>query len=147
MTIAKWRPFDDIMGAHDEIGKFLEDFFDGKNRKPEEKFNWQPRVDIAETQNSIVVKADIPGMTREDIKITLSDNILTISGDKKIERDETTENYHRLERVFGKFARRFYIPTGIDSEKIAASYKDGVLFVKLPKVMEERTKEIPISVE
>ncbi|MCD6531460.1 Hsp20/alpha crystallin family protein, partial [bacterium] len=76
-----------------------------------------------------------------------ADNVLTISGEKKIERDEKKENYHRVERVFGSFSRSFYIPTNVDPNKISAKYNNGVLEVRLPKKEEAKTKEIPISVE
>ena len=149
MALVRRRPFEDLMNMQDELGRFFDEFFGERNpvRRGEETSAWIPRVDISENDEEIVVHADAPGMSKNDIKITLNDNVLSISGEKKIERDEKKENYHRIERVFGSFHRSFYIPTNVESEKISASYKDGVLQVKLPKKEEAKPKEIPVKVE
>jgi len=150
MALVRWRPFEDLMNITDELHRFFEDFFGERlpvRRSSEESPAWIPRVDIAETDDEIIVRADIPGMEKDEIKVTLSDNILTISGEKKIERDEKRENYHRVERVFGSFSRSFYIPTNVEADKIKASYKNGVLEVVLPKKESAKPKEIPVEVE
>ena len=150
MAIVRWRPFEDLLNMQDEMSRFLDSFFGERapaRRAEESQSSWLPRVDISESENEILVRADAPGMSKDDIKITMSENVLTISGEKKIERDEKKENYHRIERVFGSFQRNFYIPSNVDAEKINASYKDGVLSVALPKKEEAKPKEIPVHVE
>lgn len=149
MALVRWRPFEDLMSIQDELGRFFDEFFGERLpvRTGKESPAWIPRVDISEKDDEIVVRADIPGMSKDDIKITLADNVLTISGEKKLERDEKKENFHRVERIFGSFQRSFYIPTNVDASKIAAAYKNGVLEVKLPKKEEAKPKEIPVKVE
>ena len=149
MALVRRQPFEDLMDMRDELGRFFDEFFGERlpARRGEGNPSWAPRVDISENDEEIILKADTPGMSKDDIKITLNDNVLSVSGEKKIERDEKKENYHRIERVFGSFHRSFYIPTNVDSEKISASYKDGVLEVRLPKKEEAKPKEIPVKVE
>ena len=152
MAIVRWRPFEDLMNIEEEISRFFDEFFGSRvpasaAQQREGSPAWVPRVDISETEDEIIVRADIPGMKKEDIKVTLADNVLTISGEKKIERDEKKENYHRVERVFGTFSRSFYIPTNVDASKITAKYNNGVLEVRLPKKEEAKPKEIPVNVE
>ena len=149
MALVRWRPFEDLLNMHDELSRFFDDFFGERlpARQSKEGASWIPRVDISENDDEIIVHADIPGMEKDNIKITLTDNVLSISGEKKIERDEKKANYHRVERVFGSFQRSFYIPTNVDASKISASYKNGVLEVKLPKKEEAKPKEIPVKVE
>ncbi|RKZ32975.1 Hsp20/alpha crystallin family protein [bacterium] len=148
MAITRWRPFEDLMNIEDEISKFFDDFLGQKlQTRRQAREGWIPRVDISENDDEITVRADIPGMKKEDVKITLSENVLTISGDKRVERDEKKDNYHRIERLFGKFSRSFYIPTNVDPANISAKYNNGVLEIKLPKKEEAKPKEIPIEVE
>ncbi len=150
MALVRWRPFDDLMSLQEEVSRFFDEFFGERLpvwRSEEAPSAWIPRVDISETDEEILVRADVPGMEKDDIKITLSDNVLTISGEKKVERDEKRENFHRVERVFGSFKRSFYIPTNVDPNKITASYKNGVLTIRLPKKEEAKPKEIPVQVE
>ncbi|MCD6595390.1 Hsp20/alpha crystallin family protein [bacterium] len=156
MAITRWKPFEDLMSAQNEVSRFFDEFF-GKRfegitpssarRTEDGAIDWIPRVDISETDDEIIVKADAPGMEKDNVKITLSENVLTISGEKNAEHEEKKKNYHRVERVFGSFTRSFYIPTNVDSSKIKASYENGVLTVKLPKKEEAKPKEIPIEVE
>ncbi len=150
MAIVRWRPFEDFMSVQDEMSSFFDNFFGRRlptKRMADSQTAWLPRVDISENEDEILVKADVPGITKEDIKITLSDNVLSISGEKKTERNEEDENYHRVERVFGSFERNFYIPKNVDAAKISAKYTDGVLAVSLPKKEEAKPKEIPVDVE
>ncbi len=153
MAITRLKPFEDLMSVQDEVSRFLDEFLGTRfassiaKRSEESTIDWIPRVDISETDDEIIVKADAPGMKKDDIKVTLSENVLTISGEKKAEREDKKKNYHRIERVFGSFTRSFYIPTNVDSSKIKASYENGVLTVTLPKKEEAKPKEIPIEVE
>ncbi len=108
--------------------------------------SWAPAVDISEKDEAVFVRAEVPGMNKEDIKLTVHDGTLTISGEKKQEKTDEKENYYRTERSFGSFCRTFSLPTSINSGEIKANYKEGILMVELPKVEEAKPKEIAIDV-
>jgi len=108
---------------------------------------WGPSVDISENENEIVVVAEVPGMKRENINISIQDNVLTLKGEKKRESDENEENYHRIERSYGVFERSFSLPSVIQTDRVTASYKNGVLSIKLPKAEEAKPKQIDIAVK
>ena len=111
-----------------------------------ERGTWAPAVDIHETEDSYVVKADLPGMNKDDIKVDLRDNTLTISGEKKFEEKASKDNYIRMERAYGTFVRSFTLPPNVDAQKIQAKFKDGVLELTLPKKEDAKPKQISINV-
>lgn len=106
---------------------------------------WAPRMDIVETEGAYEIEVDLPGVPREDIKLTLENRTLTISGEKKDELEEKKAEAHRVERFFGRFSRSVHLGKDVDSEKVEASYKDGVLKVCVPKQEEAKAREITIS--
>ena len=106
-----------------------------------------PDVDIYETENDLVIELDVPGLKKDDIKISVQDGILVISGEKKIERDEKKKNYMIVERCFGKFERAFNLPDYVDAEKIKAKYENGVLVINIPKKEEKKKKVIDVKIE
>ena len=106
---------------------------------------WMPAVDVQETDTSFVFHAELPGLTKKDIEITLEDNLLTLSGERQFDDREEGRNYHRIERAYGKFSRSFSLPTQVDSSKVAASFKDGILEVEVPKSEEAKPRRIEIS--
>jgi HSP20 family protein len=108
---------------------------------------WMPSVDIYETPDQVVLKAELPGLTREDIDINVRNNTLTLRGERKFEREVKEENYLRIERAYGSFQRSFTLPATIQQDKIKAVFKDGVLEVSLPKAEEARPKQIKIDVK
>lgn len=108
---------------------------------------WVPCLDVSETKNNIVVKAEVPGMDAKDIDISLVGNALTIKGEKKQEREEKDENYHRIERSYGAFSRSVRLSQDVQSDKIKANFENGVLKITLPKSEEAKAKEIKIRVE
>lgn len=108
--------------------------------------NWAPAVDVSEKEEAVYVRAEVPGMSKDDIKLTVHDGTLTISGEKKQEKTDEKENYYRTERSFGSFCRTFSLPSTIKAEDIKANYKDGVLTIEMPKVEEAKPKEISINV-
>jgi HSP20 family protein len=122
-------------------------FFDdwGLTSVFDEDKEWVPAFDIAENEKDYVVTAELPGMDIKDVDITISEGILTVKGEKKHEKEENTEGYHRIERRFGSFSRSFRIPGKIETEKVDANYKDGVLKVLLPKAEGTETKKIEIK--
>ncbi|MBI4429670.1 MAG: Hsp20/alpha crystallin family protein [Ignavibacteriales bacterium] len=108
---------------------------------------WTPAVDITEQDNEYVVKAELPGVHKDDVKITLESNILTIRGEKKQEENVKSENYHRFERSYGSFQRSFKLPATVKASDIDAVYKDGILTVTLPKAEEAKPKQIEVKVK
>jgi HSP20 family protein len=108
---------------------------------------WTPACDIYETDNEIVVKAELPEVKKEDVRVTLENNVLTIRGERKFEEETKKENYHRVERSYGEFARSFTLPTFIDPNKINAEFKDGLLRVTLAKREEAKPKQVEVKVK
>jgi HSP20 family protein len=107
---------------------------------------WSPAVDIREREDAYLVELELPGLTKDDVKITMENNILTIQGEKKHEKEEKRGDYHRTERVYGSFQRSFTLPSSVKNDKIEAQYKNGILTVSLPKVEEAKPKAIEVKV-
>jgi HSP20 family protein len=153
MAITRWRPFRDFLTIQDEMNRLFDDFFGrsagsiGPATRTEWEEAWSPSVDVSETKDNVIVNAEIPGMSKEDVKVTVQDNILTLSGEKKQEKEEKNGSYHRIERSYGSFRRSFTLPTFVQADKVKAAYKDGILKITLPKTEEVKSKEIPISIE
>jgi HSP20 family protein len=145
--LTPWKPFEfDRMRR--EIDRLWDSFFEGRpGRKAGEVGEWLPSLDVSETKNDLVVKAELPGMDPKDIEISLNNGLLTIKGEKKQEKEEKDENYHVIERSYGSFTRSVRLPREGQSGKISASYKSAVLRVTLPKSEEAKKKEIKIKVE
>jgi len=107
---------------------------------------WTPRVDIVEDEKEILVKAELPEMKKEDVKVTVEQGVLTISGERKLEKEEKNKKYHRIESAYGSFLRSFTLPTAVLPEKVSAEFKDGMLKVHLPKDMSAGPKSVEIKV-
>lgn len=108
---------------------------------------WCPSMDISETKDSLVVKVEVPGMDQKDIRIALQENLLTITGEKRQEKEEKEERYHRVERSYGAFTRGVRLPVAVDSSRVVATFKNGLLTVTLPKTPAAKGTTIPIKVE
>ncbi|MGB2696509.1 MAG: Hsp20/alpha crystallin family protein [Candidatus Zixiibacteriota bacterium] len=149
MALVRWRPFRDLVSIQDEMNRLFNDFFGRVPSRFEGDLSaseWNPSVDISETKDEIVVKAEVPGMKKDDIKINLQDNVLTLKGERKQEKEEKETNFYRMERCYGSFTRSFNLPTMVQADKIKASYKDGILNITLPKAEEVKPKQIPIEI-
>jgi HSP20 family protein len=155
MSLIRWNPTQelerwpsDYFGIQRDINRLFDNFFRG-GTQGDETFSsyWTPAVDIAEQESEYIVKMELPGVNKEDVKISLESNILTIRGEKKQEKEEKSKNLHRVERSYGSFQRSFTLPTSVKSDKIDAYYKDGVLSVTLPKVEEAKPKQIEVKVK
>ncbi len=143
----RWSPVRDILNIQDEMSRLFNAFFTNTPDRTEgSTFSWGPLVDISETDDEIKVIAEVPGMKKEDIKISIQDNVLTLRGEKKQEKEEKDKNSHRVERAYGAFERSFSLPASVQTDKVKASYKEGVLTISLPKPEEAKPKEIDISV-
>ena len=148
MAVIRWTPFRELSTFQDRMNKLFEDVVKTPYR-PEEGFSpsaWAPAVDIYETDKEIVLKAELPEMQEKDIDIKVEDNVLSITGERRMEKEVKEENYHRIERAYGSFNRSFTLPRTVDREGIKAAYKDGVLKVSLPKKEEVKPKQIKIDV-
>ncbi|AEB07907.1 Hsp20/alpha crystallin family protein [Desulfobacca acetoxidans] len=148
MDIMEWKPFREVSKLRREMDRLWDDYFGSGRRafKPLEA-EWVPSVDVSETADKIVVKAEIPGIDAKDIDISLSGDMLTIKGEKKSEREEKEENYHLVERNYGSFSRTMRLPVSVEADKIEAAYKQGVLTVTCPKKEEVKAKAIEIKAE
>jgi HSP20 family protein len=146
MQLTKWEPLGGLTSLRREMDRLFDSFFDRESKLPVGNRDWTPRFDLEESKDSIVVKADIPGMDEKDISVSLSGDNLIIKGERKFEKEEKDRQYHRVERSFGAFQRIISLPVTVDASKINAEYKKGVLEVHLPKKPEAKSKEIPITV-
>ncbi|HEU5360470.1 MAG TPA: Hsp20/alpha crystallin family protein [Candidatus Deferrimicrobiaceae bacterium] len=108
---------------------------------------WTPAVDIYETNDSVVVKAELPGVEKDQISVEVKDGILSLRGERKFEKEVKEESYHRIERSYGNFQRSFSLPVSVDQDKVTARFKDGVLEVKLPKKEQAKPKQIHVDVK
>jgi HSP20 family protein len=129
------------------MNRMFDGFFRGTNDEDCAISSWTPAVDIAEHDNEYSVKVELPGVNKDDVKLTFENNILTIRGEKKQEKETKKENYHRVERSYGSFQRSFTLPAAVKADKIDASYKDGILTVSLPKAEEAKPKQIEVKVK
>ncbi|MBN1444520.1 MAG: Hsp20/alpha crystallin family protein [Candidatus Omnitrophica bacterium] len=144
--ITKWNPFRELLDVRDDFDRIVEGMF-----KPGAGI-WEaqakvPAVDVCEDKDNVFVKAELPGLKKDEISVSLADDILTLSGRKSETQEEKKENYYRKEIREGSFARSVEIPWSIDRDKITASYKDGVLEIVLPKAPEEKKKEIKVNIQ
>jgi HSP20 family protein len=145
--IAPWKPLRELERMRREMDRVWDSFFERRPARVEEVSELLPTLDISETKNEYVVKAELPGMDPKEIDISLTNDLLTIKGEKKQEKEEKEENYHLIERSYGSFTRSVRLPGQVQSDKINANFKNGILKVTLPKTEEAKKKEIKIKVE
>lgn len=144
MSMIRWSPMRSVFHTQSEVGRLIDEVLSGRI-DPETKGVLQPAVDIEESPEGYLVRAELPGMKLEDIKITLADNELVVRGEKRREVEKKDATYHRTERVYGQFERTFSLSHAVSSDKIEATYRDGVLEVSIPKAEEAKAREIPIK--
>ena len=144
-----FRGVDPFRSLQNRINRMFEDGFGLPTLRDEagSLSSWAPACDIYESQNEIVVKAELPEVKKENVHVSIENNVLTIRGERKFEEETSQENYHRIERAYGEFVRSFALPAIIDSAKIGAEFKDGVLRVSLPKREEAKPKQIEVTVK
>jgi HSP20 family protein len=145
-SLTRWNPVSPVL-AREPFFRLLDSFFSGEMGQGEELSTrtWTPPVDIHETPEAYQVQAELPGMTREDIDITLEHNVLRLTGERKLEKEQNQGNFHRLERYYGTFARSFSLPAQVNAEGIQASFKDGVLSITVPKAEQAKPRKISIN--
>ena len=146
MAIVKVDPFREIAAMHDRMSRLFGDVY-LRDEDTGFKGTWTPVVDIYETEgHDLVVKAEVPGMSREDIEVTVEHSTLVLKGNKKFDSEVKEENYRRIERAYGTFHRSFTLPSTVDPSKVSADYKNGVLTVKLPFREEAKPRTITVDV-
>lgn len=128
-----------------EMDRLFERVFEPKWTEVEAMTEWWPRIDLSETDAALVVKAEIPGVEAKDIQVSLQDQVLTVKGEKRQEKEEKDEQYHRVERSYGSFARTVTLPATVDPEKVTADFKDGLLTITLPKTPAAKGTFIPVK--
>lgn len=146
MPLVRWSPRD-MLSARDEMNRLVYDFF-GRGIGEEGTSStdgWTPPVDIYETADALIMKAELPGFPKENVSVEVKDNMLILRGERKREGEVKEEHYHRVERAYGAFHRSFLLPTTVDQERVKATYKDGVLELRLPKVEAAKPKRIDIT--
>jgi HSP20 family protein len=150
MAIVRWEPFRDLQAVQDRLNRVFDDAFRGVPRGGDDEWalggSWAPSVDIFEHEGNLVLKAELPGVDPKDVDVRVENNVLTLRGERRLETEVKKEKYHRVERAYGTFSRSFTLPNVVDTEKIKAEYKDGVLQVTLPQREEAKPKQIQVSV-
>jgi len=128
-----------------DVDRWLERFWEGDFPHLPMMGEWAPALDVSETRDAVMVKAEVPGMESTDIHLSLQDQVLTLKGEKKLEQEEKEEHYYRAERTYGAFARAIRLPAPVDGSKVAATFKNGLLTVTLPKAAAAKSNTIPIK--
>jgi HSP20 family protein len=145
MTLVRWEPLRELSSLQNEMNRLFNSAFEPQSATGGALRRWMPAMDLVETDESFVLRADLPGMAQDDVKIELEDNVLTVSGERRAEHEVAKEGYHRVERAFGSFSRALTLPKGIDGERIVASFDRGVLEVRIPKPEVAKPRRISIA--
>lgn len=142
------KPIGNLFNLHNEMGRIFGDLFGShEGRGDVEETSWTPSVDVTETETGFEVRAELPGVSKDDVSVSVKDNLLTIKGEKRQENVDDSNNYRRVERCYGSFERRFSLPPKVDVDSVRAEFKDGVLTLSIPKPEEVKPKEILINAE
>jgi HSP20 family protein len=147
MALARWTPMRNVASFQDEMNRMFEQFFRGGTGE-EAGWGvrpWAPPVDIYEIDDALVLKAELPGISKDDVSVEIHQNTLILRGQRKHEAEVKEDRYHRVERAYGTFQRSFVLPTLVDQEHVQATYKDGILELRLPKSEAAKPKRIAIS--
>ena len=144
MAISRWDPFRDVVALQNRVNSLFREISEGDNSLTTASF--VPAVDVYEDAKKVVLKLEVPGMEEKDLDVRVEDNTLTVKGERKFEKDEKEENFHRIERRYGSFYRAFTLPSTVDTQNVEASYNAGVLKLELNKKPEAQPKQIKVNV-
>lgn len=145
MQLVKWNPMRDMLSFNNRADRIFNDFFyPSRGMQMSKDSNWNPRVDIYEDEDAIVLKAELPGVEKDNIVVDVEGRVLTLKGERSSDNEVKEESYYRRERTFGSFERRFNLPDNVDPEKITADYKDGILKLGIPKPEENKPRQITV---
>ena len=147
MALMRWTPMGNLASFQHEMNRMFNEFFRGGNGEEAGSGlgSWTPAVDIHETDHGFVIKAELPGVSKDDVSVDVHQKTLTLRGQRKHEAEVKQDKYHRVERAYGTFQRSFVLPTAVDQEKVQATFKDGVLELHLPKSDSAKPKRIAIN--
>lgn len=148
MALVKWDPFRDLEEMSDRLNRIFvrPAVWQTHGREVMTVADWTPTVDISETASEYVIKAELPEIKKEEVKVTVEDGVLTIVGERKQEKEESGKKFHRIERSYGRFVRSFTLPDSVDAGQVKAEYADGVLNLHLPKSEKAKPKQIEVKV-
>ncbi|HEU5457767.1 MAG TPA: Hsp20/alpha crystallin family protein [Terracidiphilus sp.] len=143
MAISRWDPFRDVMALQNRFNSLFREMGDGE--APLTTASFVPAVDIYEDDSKVVLKLEVPGIEEKDLDVSVENHTLTVKGERKLEKEEKEENFHRIERRYGNFYRAFTLPSTVDTENVAANYNAGVLKLELKKKPEAQPKQIKVN--
>jgi HSP20 family protein len=144
MAITRWDPFREVVALQNRVNSLFRDLNDGDS--PLSTAGFVPAVDVYEDEKAVVLKLEVPGIDEKDLDVSVENHTLTVKGERKMEKEEKEENFHRIERRYGSFFRAFTLPTTVDTENVQASYNAGVLRLELKKKPEAQPKQIKVNV-
>ena len=147
MALVRWEPVRELHSMQQEMNRLFNTFFDAPNTQSTSGARrWVPAMDLVELDDHFVLRADLPGLDDGDVKLEITDDVLTLSGERKFEHEDRKEGFYRLERGAGSFSRSLTLPEGVDADKIEASFDKGVLEVRIPKPEERKPRRVEIAV-
>ena len=146
MALVRWEPMRELNTLQTEMNRLFNTYFD-EGSKGQNDRRWAPAVDLLEREDSLVLKADLPGLSEDDVRIEVRDNVLTIAGERNTDLEEKQNGYYRVERAYGSFARSLSLPPGVEADAIKASFDKGVLEVTIPKPEERKPRRISIGTQ
>jgi HSP20 family protein len=146
-TIKRWNPFSEFEDILNRYNRDLSPSIADNGKELLRKTDWAPAVDITETNEEYLIKVELPGVNKEDVKVSVNDNVLAIQGERRIEEEEKDKKHHRIERFYGSFARSFHLPENTDENHIRADYRDGILTLHLIKTEKQQPKSVEINVQ
>jgi HSP20 family protein len=147
MTLVRWDPFRELESMSDRLNRvFARPTLSTSSREALTVADWMPTVDISESDTEYLIKAELPEVKKEDVKVTVENGVLTLQGERRQEKEEKGKKYHRVERSYGSFARSFTLPESVDEGAVKAEYKDGMLNLHLPKTEKVKPKSIDVKV-
>lgn len=144
-SLTRWDPWAEFAALRSRMDRLFEELFPWGREADLAPRAWRPAADVRETPSEYLVRVELPGLRLEDIKVEFQDGRLVVEGERKFEDEEHRDQYHRIERVYGRFCRTFEFGTPVEVEKVEATYRDGVLEVRLPKAAEAQPKSIPVK--
>jgi HSP20 family protein len=145
MALVRWDPVRELDTLQTDMNRLFDRFFGVPAGNGTAARRWIPAMDLTETDDSLLLRADLPGVSEDDVEIEVKDGVLTISGERKNEHEEKGEGFHRVERSFGRFSRALNLPDGIDAEQVEAKFDNGVLEVRVPKPEETQPTRVQIG--
>jgi HSP20 family protein len=146
MPLVRWEPLRELTSLQNEMNRLFGTFFDMPPGNTGPLRRWIPAMDLVETDDAFVLRADLPGLSHEDVSIEFENNVLTVAGERKAEQEEEREGYFRVERAFGAFSRSLTVPDGINADAVTATFDRGVLEIRIPKPEERKPRRVQISV-